>query len=174
MIGRTNRPSGTDDTLRALDTIQRLLNAVSGAEQAAEVDKLKGELMRTRFSEIQRTASDRAKRSATEGTPLEGLPPWRDVIAPHPDVCSGTFAQAEFAADLAQVYRGDALAEYGDPKEFFRRTYLTEGLSGLLLNAIKTPKRQGWSSRHPAPDEFRRRKDTLDARSVSSRQRCSG
>jgi hypothetical protein len=128
---------GTDDTLRALDTIQRLLSAVSAAEQGAEVEKLKGELMRTRFSEIQRTASGRAKRSATEGTPLEGLPPWRDVITPHPDVCSGTFAQAEFAADLAQVYRGDALAEYGDPKEFFRRTYLTEGLSGLLLNAIK-------------------------------------
>src|ERR1044072_2715664 len=58
---------GTDDTLRALDTIQRLLNAVSAGEQAAEVEKLKGELMRTRFSEIQRTASDRAKRSATEG-----------------------------------------------------------------------------------------------------------
>ena len=127
----------TDDTLRALDTIQRLLTAISSADQAAEVDKLKGEVMRTRFAEMQRVATDRAKRQATEGTPMEGLKPWRDVITPHPDVCNGTFAQAEFAADLAQVHRGDALPEYGDPKEFYRRTYLTEGLRGLLLNVIK-------------------------------------
>jgi len=33
---------------------------------------------------------------------MEGLKPWRDVIAPHPEVCNGTFAQAEFAADLAE------------------------------------------------------------------------
>ena len=127
----------TDDTIRALDTIQRLLNAVSAATQSLELDKLKGEVMRTRFAEMQRTVSDRAKRQATEGTPMEGLKPWREVITPHPDVCNGTFTQAEFAADLAQVLRGDALPEYGDPKEFFRRTYLTEGLQGLLLNAIK-------------------------------------
>ena len=126
----------TDDTLRALDTIQRLLQAISAAEQAGEVEKLKGEVMRTRFTEMQRVATDRAKRQATEGTPMEGLKPWREVITPHPDVCSGTFAQAEFAADLAQVHRGDARPEYGDPREFYRRTYLTEGLRGLLLNAI--------------------------------------
>jgi hypothetical protein len=93
--------------------------------------------MRTRFTEMQRTATDRAKRQATEGTPMEGLKPWREIITPHPDVCSGTFAQAEFAADLAQVHRGDALPEYGDAREFFRRTYLTEGLRGLLLNALQ-------------------------------------
>ncbi len=133
----------TDDTLRALDTIHRLLNAVSAATQAAEVDKLKGEVMRTRFAEMQRVATDRAKRQATEGTPMDGLKPWRDAITPHPDVCNGTFAQAEFAADLAQVHRGGALPEYGDPKEFYRRTYLTEGLRGLLLNAIKRLNGQG-------------------------------
>ncbi len=141
--------SSTDDTLRALDTIGRLLKAVSAADQSAEVEKLQGELMRTRFAEMQRTATDRAKRQSTEGTPMEGLRPWRDVIIPHPDVCNGTFAQAEFAADLAQVYRGDALPEYGDAKEFFRRTYLTEGLRGLLLNAIKRLSGKGG---HPVID----------------------
>lgn len=133
----------TDDTLRALDTVHRLLIAISAASEASEVDKLKGEVMRTRFAEMQRLATDRAKRQATEGTPMEGLKPWRDLITPHPDVCNGTFAQAEFAADLAQVHRGGALPEYGDPKEFYRRTYLTEGLRGLLLNAIKRLSGQG-------------------------------
>lgn len=137
------QPFSTDDTLRALDTTHRLLSAISAASEAAEVDKLKGEVMRTRFAEMQRVAADRAKRQATEGTPMEGLKPWRDVITPHPDVCNGTFAQAEFAADLAQVHRGGALPEYGDPKEFFRRTYLTEGLRGLLLNAIRRLSGQG-------------------------------
>ena len=127
----------TDDTLRALDTIKRLLGAIGAGAQVGEVDKVHGEVMRARFAEMQRTATDRARRQPTEGTPEEGLRPWRDIITPHPDVCSGTFAQAEFAADLAQVHRGGALPEYGDAKEFFRRTYLTEGLSGLLLNAIK-------------------------------------
>src|SRR5690606_11509855 len=92
-------PFSTDDTLRALDTTHRLLSAISAASEAAEVDKLKGEVMRTRFAEMQRVAADRAKRQATEGTPMDGLKPWRDVITPHPDVCNGTFAQAEFAAD---------------------------------------------------------------------------
>lgn len=133
----------TDDTLRALDTVHRLLIAISAVAEAAEVDKLKGEVMRTRFAEMQRVASDRAKRQATEGTPMDGLKPWREVITPHPDVCNGTFAQAEFAADLAQVHRGGALPEYGDPKEFFRRTYLTEGLRGLLLNALRRLSGQG-------------------------------
>ena len=48
---------------------------------------------------------------------MEGLEPWREVITPHPDVCRGTFAQAEFAADLAQVHRGDA-GQHGDAREF--------------------------------------------------------
>lgn len=131
------KPFSTTDTLRHLDTITRLLTTVAAAEAVREVEKLHGEVMRTRFSEMQRTASDRAKRQATAGTPREGLRPWRDIIHPHPDVRTGNFAQAEFAADLAMVYRGDAPNEYGKPQDFYRRTYLTEGLSGLLLNGIK-------------------------------------
>lgn len=68
---------------------------------------------------------------------MQGLKPWRNIIAPPQDICNATFAQAEFAADLAQVHRGGALPEYGDAKDFFRRTYITEGLGGLLLYALK-------------------------------------
>ncbi len=65
------------------------------------------------------------------------LKPWREVITPHPDVAAGRYQQAEFAADLAQVVAGAAEAEYGDPAEFFARTYLTEGMRRLLVTAVE-------------------------------------
>ena len=37
-----------------------------------------------------------------------------------------------FAADLWEVYKGRAPAEYQDPDIFFRKTYLTKGLQNLL------------------------------------------
>ena len=66
-----------------------------------------------------------------------GLKPWRDVITPHKDVASGKYMQAEFAADLSQVHRGEGSAEYLDPVEFFQRTYITEGLHELLQGALE-------------------------------------
>ena len=63
--------------------------------------------------------------------------PWRDVVEPHQDVATGDFQQAEFAADLAKVHNGSAPSEYRDPKEFFARTYLTDGLSALVKGAAK-------------------------------------
>jgi predicted AAA+ superfamily ATPase len=63
--------------------------------------------------------------------------PWREVATPHPDVATGRYRQAEFAADLAQVLSGKAEAEYQDPAEFFARTYLTEGMRLLLTSAVR-------------------------------------
>lgn len=71
------------------------------------------------------------------------LKPWKDVIAPHPDVASGRYVQAEFAADLAQVLEGRADAEYQDPVEFFQRTYVTAGIKGLLRSALKRLSEEG-------------------------------
>lgn len=68
---------------------------------------------------------------------LETLTPWREVITPHRDVQAGRYQQAEFAADLAQVLAGTATAEYGEPVEFFRRTYLTAGMRRLLTSAME-------------------------------------
>ena len=48
-----------------------------------------------------------------------------------------------FAADLAQVDHGNAGAEYGDPVEFYRRTFLTDGLRKLLAGAMRRLSRQG-------------------------------
>ncbi|MGH9837947.1 MAG: Swt1 family HEPN domain-containing protein [Blastocatellia bacterium] len=69
--------------------------------------------------------------------PRQGLQSWRFVAEPHPDVAQGRYRQAEFAADLSQVLRGTAQVEYQDPVEFFGRTYITEGMSGLLVQALR-------------------------------------
>ena len=65
------------------------------------------------------------------------LTPWREIVTPHPDITTGRFHQAEFAANLGEVIAGNADAEYQDPIEFFARTYLTEGMQRLLATAVK-------------------------------------
>ena len=126
----------TADALRGIDTIQRLLNAVS-SDKANEVEKHHHEVMRHRFEDLSRQESKKVERATIEGRPEMGLKPWREVATPHDDVCSGKFQVAEFAADLWQVYRGEAKGEYGDPVEFFARTYLTEGLKQLLTMGLE-------------------------------------
>ena len=84
------------------------------------------------FSEEARGEQRKAAAEATKGEPAAGLAPWREVVAPHPDVAQGRFEQAEFAADLYQVHHGKADEEYQDPKAFFARTYITEGLRDLI------------------------------------------
>ena len=124
-----------DDAYRALDTAHRLLTAVS-APQATDVEKLKMELLRVRFDE-QARGERRKQASLAIGDAAGTLKPWREVVTPHPDVASGRYQQAEFAADLWQVYRGEGTTEYRDPVEFFRRTYLTESLKGMLTGAVQ-------------------------------------
>ncbi len=126
-----------DDAYRALDSIQRLLAAVSAGDEAAEVEKQKQEILRLRFEEQTKRETRKASVAPIEGQPAGGLKPWREIVTPHPDVASGRYIQAEFAADLWQVFQGEGSSEYRDPKEFFRRTYLTEGLKSLLANAIR-------------------------------------
>src|SRR5260370_16387234 len=98
-------PFSTDDAYRALDSVQRLLTAVSAADQATEVEHQKQELLRVRFEEQARKEVRKAAVAPIEGQPAGALPPSRDVITPHPDVPSVRFHQAEFAADLGHVVR---------------------------------------------------------------------
>ena len=66
------------------------------------------------------------------------LKPWREVIKPNQDVAQGSYQQAEFMADLQQVYMGRAdHTQYGNPVSFFEHTYITPGIRALLLNALK-------------------------------------
>jgi len=125
----------SDDAERTLDSAERLLSAIS-APQAEEVRRLRLELRRQVYEEQVRSEKRRLGGSLIEAGVSQGLPPWREVAIPHPDVTSGRYQQAEFAADLWQVYLGEGSEEYRDPVEFFRRTYLTKSLRRLLANAI--------------------------------------
>lgn len=126
-----------DDTDRALDSVTRLLRAAGAAKEADTADEIKHELRRATFD--RKVFNERRKEAyqPIEGTAPAGLKPWRDVVAPHPDVASGNYQEAEFAADLWQVFKGNAAAEYRDPREFFRRTFLTTGLRELVVSAIR-------------------------------------
>src|SRR3989454_6873241 len=129
------KPFTTDDAYRALDSAHRLLQAVSALE-ATDVDTQKQDLLRVRFEEQARKEVQKTAVAPVAGQPASGLRPWRQVVTPHPDVASGKYPQAEFAADLGQVYRAEGSDEYRDPREFFRRTYMTEGLKQLLSRAV--------------------------------------
>ena len=125
----------SDDAYRALDSVGRLLAAVS-APQSDELERLKMELLRVRFDEQARGERRRQAGTAVGSAAATGLKPWREIVTPHKDVASGRYQQAEFAADLWQVHLGEGTDEYRDPVEFFRRTYLTESLKGLLVGAV--------------------------------------
>ncbi len=138
------KPFSNDEAYRVADTASRLLKMVSAGEQAALVEQIGHELLRLRFqSEAQKAKQDAENQKTPETTTLAGLKPWREVISPHRDVANGRYLQAEFAADLSQVLAGTAEAEYQDPLEFFRRTYLTEGLLEMLVTGIQRLTSQG-------------------------------
>ena len=126
----------SDDAYRALDSVGRLLAAVS-APQSDELERLKMELLRVRFDEQARGERRRQAGTAVGSAVATSLKPWREIVTPHKDVASGRYQQAEFAADLWQVHLGEGTDEYRDPVEFFRRTYLTESLKGLLVGSVR-------------------------------------
>lgn len=126
----------SDDTYRALDSVHRILLAVS-APEAGELDKMKTELLRLRFDEQMRGEKRKSANTPVESQATGNLKPWREVVTPHRDVASGRYQQAEFAADLWQVHLGEGSDEYKNPVEFFRRTFLTESLQILLADAVR-------------------------------------
>jgi predicted AAA+ superfamily ATPase len=151
LVGVRNRAAhlgGTDfsddDTWRALDTMSRLCEQID-AESAEEMRAMQ-RLLRygtsggsTTLTEAVRAAAGNKTRAGgvLSQVPFAGLPSWREVMEPHPDVAQGRYRNAEFAADLAQVARGEGALEYRDPVEFFARTYVTAGMAGLIEQSLR-------------------------------------
>lgn len=138
-----NNVFDTDDAFRALDNVERLLSSIAASE-AEEADNQKNELLRIRYEESSRKKAKKIESQLVESSLSGGLKPWRQVVEPHPDVASGRFQQAEFAADLWRVYQdGESAGEYGKPIDFFSRTFLTKGIRKLLTNALQRLNSQG-------------------------------
>lgn len=133
------------NAFRALDTMSRLAEQVD-PEAAGDINAL---LRQVRYGSAEGSTAVTsnagsgaeaapARRKAFEQTKaVRGLPSWREVMEPHMDVAEGRYKNAEFAADLAQVARGKGELEYRDPVEFFSRTYVTEGMKGLLVQSLR-------------------------------------
>lgn len=136
----------TEDAWRALDTMARLLEQLDAESTEAIRELVRQVRYGTSAASTSLPSIEKApvttniqpdKNNMLISPPKVGLTPWRFAIQPHPDVAMGSYRQAEFAADLSQVARGSALPEYQDPVEFFGRTYITEGMGGLLVQAIR-------------------------------------
>lgn len=123
-----------DDAYRTLDTAERLLKLIGSSTEADEVQTIKRNLRR-----VTADKDDKKVLKAVVANPeATGLKPWREVLPPHDDVATGNFASSEFAADLHKVaFGGEQDSDYADPVTFFRRTYLTEGLTDLIGRAVR-------------------------------------
>ncbi len=130
------KPFSGDDVYRAYDTGERLLRSVA-APQSDELAKAKATILMENAVAQAKERQKATTAAPVAAEPLKGLAPWRSLATPHPDVAAGRYRQAEFAADLAQVARREGAKEYVDPREFFARTYLTEGLRLLLTGALR-------------------------------------
>lgn len=64
------------------------------------------------------------------------LKPWHQVVKLHKDIRLGRFTQDQFAARLHDVLIPDKDNEYTNPRMFFDRTHLTEGLESLLREVM--------------------------------------
>lgn len=138
---------------RALDTMALLCEAFD----TEGVEEIRALYRKLRYgseegSVATTTVATPAQTKAAKGKANDGvmtrsfgqhLPSWRDIMQPHPDVAEGRYRAAEFAADLAQVSRGEGAIEYRDPVEFFSRTYVTEGMAGLLVESLQRISGQG-------------------------------
>jgi hypothetical protein len=130
-----------DEALRYLDAMHQLLKLVKApAGEIAELRKLYDE---------QRQSGVSSKPAAPDAPPapkfdlpigdalLKPLKPWIEVALPHPDVLANRFKEAEFAADLFAVDAGHATDDYALPENFYRITFLTEGLKRVLTSSLQ-------------------------------------
>ncbi|GAA3432250.1 DUF499 domain-containing protein [Kutzneria kofuensis] len=123
-----------DDAYRALDTAQRFAVAIGAVDTGEEIARIRLNLRRVTADKDDK----KVLKSAVDNPEASGLKPWREVLPPHDDVATGNFHASEFAADLYKVATGgEADSDYADPVEFFKRTYLTEGLRDLIGRAVR-------------------------------------
>src|SRR5689334_17791965 len=66
------------------------------------------------------------------------IKPWVESVILHPDVLSPNFSEDIFALDLGPLADGNPQVPtvYRDPEDFFRSSYLTNGLRLLLQDVL--------------------------------------
>ena len=150
-------PLQDEEALRYLDAIHCLLKAVKAPEAEVTESKALYDAQRRSGFGTPEPASTATVPSAPapaspvrpslslgaapvasmDNSPAKALRPWIEVALPHPDVLANRFKEAEFAADLFAVDAGHASEDYASPENFFRITFLTEGLRRILTSSLE-------------------------------------
>ena len=151
-------PLQDEEALRYLDAIHCLLKAVKAPNvELNEAKALYDAQRRSDFASAESAATANPTSAAPAPAassrptltldsnpvaPIESglvktLRPWIEVALPHPDVLANRFKEAEFAADLFAVDAGYAGEDYASPENFFRITFLTEGLRRILTSSLQ-------------------------------------
>lgn len=133
-VGDTDIDS--ESTIDALFQIAFILGRINAPTEREAVRSISARIAPARTpAPVVEFVQFKPRRNGGKRIPIK---PWREVIKPNQDIQQGRFQQAEFAADLQQVYSGDAEeSEYGNPVNFFQRTHITPGLRTLLTNTLK-------------------------------------
>ena len=144
-------PLTDEEGLRYLDAMQALAEMLKAPDK--EIEALKALYVEQRQSGVALAAVAEAEEPRPTGTlslgfdtadqPAGALRPWTEVAFPHTDVLENRYRQSEFAADLAAVDLGNASGDYANPEDFFRITFLTEGLRRVISTALDRLSGQG-------------------------------
>jgi hypothetical protein len=141
-------PLQDDEALRYLDAMHQLLKLVKAPpSEVTELKRLYDEQRRSGMSAPPAPAPQPpapAKLDLTTADTIQKqLKPWIEAALPHPDVLANRFKEAEFAADLFAVDAGHATEDYATAENFYRITFLTEGLKRVLISALQRIGRVG-------------------------------
>ena len=127
-------------SIRAPEQKQAVDNILSNLEPPASLTGISQQSNASNLADPAKNDQGKKPKQAR----ASNLKPWREVIRPNQDVAQGSYQQAEFAADLQQVYDGRAdTTQYGNPVSFFIHTYITPGIRTLLVNTLKRLTGQG-------------------------------
>ncbi len=121
----------------SLDKVIEALGRINALDERRAVEQIRDQLLAGPEPQLIPAPTPPPEPKPVPRPRPSALAPWREVIQPNDDVRTGAFQQAEFAADLQQVYEGRAHEAYGNPVTFFNQTYITPGLETLLVNALR-------------------------------------
>lgn len=138
-------PLTDSEAMRFLDAMVALSEKLKAPQkEVLALKELWSEQRRDGIVPGEPTAPSKAELAGTLSLGLDepdrltgALRPWTEVAFPHPDVLANRYKQSEFAADLAAVDMGHASGDYANPEDFFRITFLTEGLKRVLRSALE-------------------------------------
>ncbi|MEY9185779.1 hypothetical protein ABIG06_007334 [Bradyrhizobium sp. USDA 326] len=131
-----------DEALRYLDAMHQLLKLVKApAGEIAELKKLYDVQRQSGVAVVKAASSEMPPAPkldlSSDDVLTKSVKPWVEVALPHPDVLANRFKEAEFAADLFAVDAGLATEDYAQPENFYRITFLTEGLKRVLTTSLQ-------------------------------------